>query len=97
MRALPLWFPVLFLALTGCYSDPYRNPDDWSATGAVQKNIAMQAAWPSDLIAGRAAHYSNGVAAAAAVDKALGGAAGTAKGLQTAPVTSGALDISGGG
>lgn len=73
------------LALTGCYGDPYQNPADWAATGAARENIAQQTADKSDLIQGKSDDLSNGVAAAAGVDKALGGAAGTAAGLQTAP------------
>ncbi len=82
------------LGLTGCYLNPYQNPNDWSMPGSPLKNIAAQAAYPSDMIQGKSAPSSNGVAATAAIDKALGGTAGTAAGLQTAPpVTS--MDISG--
>lgn len=76
---------VLCMALSGCYLDPYQNPNDWSMTGASRKNIAAQAAYPSDLIQGQSEPESNGVAASAAIDKALGGPAGTAAGLQTPP------------
>lgn len=80
--------------LTGCYLDPYQNPNDWSSPGSPLKNIAAQVADPSDLIQGKSAPGSNGLAATAAIDKALGGNAGTAAGLQTAPpVTS--IDITG--
>jgi type IV pilus biogenesis protein CpaD/CtpE len=82
------------IALTGCYPDPFQNPSDWSMTGATRKNLAAQAANPSDLIEGRSELNSNGVAASAAIDKALGGAAGTAAGLQTPPSTT-SLDITG--
>jgi type IV pilus biogenesis protein CpaD/CtpE len=90
-------FVLLFssLGLTGCYLDPYQNPNDWSMTGATGKNIAAQAANPSDLISGKSNPYSNGVAASAAVDKALGGAAGTAAGLQTTSGSTPALSIGG--
>jgi hypothetical protein len=40
--------------------------------------------------------YSNGVAASAAVDQALGGAAGTAAGLQKPSANTVSLDITGG-
>jgi hypothetical protein len=93
----PAFFPflVLSLGLTGCYLDPYQNPNDWSMTGASDKNIAAQAANPSDLISGKSNLYSNGVAASAAIDKALGGAAGTAAGLQTPSGSTPALSIGG--
>jgi hypothetical protein len=78
-------FLLLMVGLAGCYADPYANPGDWSMTGATRKNVAIQAATPSQLIAGQPGGSSNGVAASAAIDKALGGAAGTAAGLQTAP------------
>ncbi len=76
---------IFLLGLAGCYADPYQNPYDWAITGAAQKNIAVMAADPSDLISGKSNPASNGAAASAAVDKALGGAAGTAAGLQTPP------------
>ncbi len=73
------------IALGGCYGDPYQNPGDWSANGVARENIAQQAADKSDLLAGQGDGLSSGVAAAAGVNKALGGAAGTAAGLQTVP------------
>jgi hypothetical protein len=76
---------VLLIALAGCYPDPFQNPGSWAMTGAPRKNIAAQSAAPSQLIAGQGDDNSNGVAASAAIDKALGGAAGTAAGLQTPP------------
>ena len=79
---------LFFLMLAGCYLDPYQNPGDWAMTGASRKNIATQAAYPSDLIAGRSGGYANGVAAAAGVDKALGGATSTGVGLLTPPANS---------
>ena len=85
---------VLALALAGCYLNPYQNPNDWSLSGASRRNIAVQTANPSDLIMGRSDPLANGVAASAGVDKALGGAAGTAAGLQTPPVQS-TLSITG--
>lgn len=80
--------PVILLfclMLAGCYLDPYRNPGDWAMTGASGKNLAVQVAYPSDLITGRSGGYANGVAAAAGVDRALGGAASTGAGLLTPP------------
>ncbi len=82
------------IGLTGCYPDPYQNPVDWSLRGATRENIAVQAANPSDLIVGKSAPGSNGVTASAAIDKALGGTAGTASGLQTAPPQT-SIDVSG--
>ncbi len=86
---------VLLLALGGCYADPYKNPNDWSMTGATRENIAVQVADPSDLISGKSSAYANGVAASAGIDKAIGGAAGTGAGLLTAPPQS-SLNITGG-
>jgi hypothetical protein len=85
---------ILMLGLSGCYADPFQNPGNWSMTGAPRKNVAAQAARPSDLIAGQQRKSSNGVAASAAIDKALGGAAGTAAGLQTPPAPT-TLNITG--
>jgi hypothetical protein len=80
---------LLFSAglLSGCAGafDPYQRPGNWAMTGASRENIAQQAAYPSDLLSGRSSPTSSGVAASAGIDKALGGAAGTAAGLQTAP------------
>jgi hypothetical protein len=80
-----LQFLTLMLGLAGCYPDPFQNQGDWSMTGASRKNIAVQAATPSQLINGQQGDGSSGVAASAAIDKALGGPAGTAAGLQTPP------------
>lgn len=85
---------AMTFALAGCYADPFQNPGNWSMTGASRKNIAVQTATPSQLISGQQADGSNGVAASAAIDKALGGPAGTAAGLQTPPTTN-MLNISG--
>jgi hypothetical protein len=76
---------VILTALAGCYADPFQNPGSWAMTGASRKNIAVQSAAPSQLIEGQGDDNSNGVAASAAIDKALGGPAGTAAGLQTPP------------
>ena len=73
------------LVLSGCYADPFNNPADWSATGATRENLAQQTADKSDLIQGKSDPYSSGVPASAAIDKALGGSAGNASGLQTPP------------
>ena len=79
-------FRVTLLTLTGCVGafDPFQRPGTWWATGAANENIAQQVAEPSDLISGHGNPNANGVAATAALDKALGAnGAGTAAGLQT--------------
>jgi hypothetical protein len=79
-------FCVAILTLTGCKGafDPFQRPGDWAATGAANETIAQQVANPADLISGQSESTSNGVAASAAIDKALGAnGAGTATGLQT--------------
>jgi hypothetical protein len=80
------------LSLSGCVGafDPFQRPDDWSATGASNANIALQAANKGDLLQGQSQPGTNGVAAVAGVQKAM--TDGTAKGLQTeeqpeAPIT----------
>ena len=85
MRSLAFFsFCVMLLSLSGCVSDPYQRAGTWSATGASQEDLAQQVADPADLIRGKSEPYSNGVAAAAGVNKALGAnGAGTAAGLQT--------------
>jgi hypothetical protein len=78
--------------LTGCAGafDPYQRPGFWVEEGSANETIAQQAAYPGDLIHGQSDPTSNGVAAMAAVDKAIGpNGADTATGLQTA-VTAGA-------
>lgn len=85
---------LLFFGLTACYGDPYANPNDWSLTGATRKNIAVQAADPSDLISGKSDSYSNGVVASSGIDKAFGGPGGTAAGV-LAPPNPVTLDITG--
>ena len=75
--------------LSGCASpfDPMQRPGNWSETNAANETIAQQAANPADLIAGHGTGTSNGIAASAAIDLALGSnGAGTAKGLQTPAV-----------
>jgi len=76
---------VICLGLTGCYAEPFQNPGDWAPTGAAREDLAMQAANKDDLLAGRSEPGSQGVAAAAGVDAAIGGANGSASGLQKPP------------
>jgi hypothetical protein len=76
---------ILCLGLTGCYPDPFQNPADWQMTGAAREDTAQQVVNKDDLLAGRSEPGSQGVAAAAGVDVAIGGAAGSAAGLQKAP------------
>ena len=77
---------VAFL-LAGCTGalDPYQRPGNWSMTGAARENTAQQVANPSDLYSGQSSPTANGVAASGAIDKALGGSAGTAAGLEATP------------
>jgi len=76
---------VLCLGLTGCYLEPFQNPGSWAPTGASNEDLAMQAANKDDLLTGRSEPGSQGVAAAAGVDVAVGGSGGTAAGLQKPP------------
>ena len=89
---------LAMLGLSGCTGafDPYQRPGNWALTGASNETIAQQAANPADLISGQSSPTSNGIAASAAIDKALGaGGAGTATGLQTpAVITNTATTIS---
>ena len=88
MRISALCLLAIFsLSLTACAGalDPFQRPGNWAMTGASRQNLAVQVATPSDLISGQSSSTSNGVAAAAGIDKALGGAAGTAAGLQAPP------------
>ncbi len=85
MRHLGIAAAVLCLALTGCYAEPFQNPGDWAPTGAAKEDLAMQAADKDDLLAGRSEPGSQGVAATAGVDSAIGGASGSAAGLQKPP------------
>jgi hypothetical protein len=85
-RAAFFAFCAILLTLSGCEGafDPFQRPGNWVATGAANETIAQQVAVPSDLISGRGNPNTNGVAASAALDKALGpGGVGTAAGLQT--------------
>jgi hypothetical protein len=86
MRILPFFLLVLAgLGLSGCYLDPLQNPADWAMNGAPLENTAQMVSDKSELIQGHGDPSSNGVAAAAAVDVAIGGSAGTAAGLQKPP------------
>ncbi len=78
---------LVALLLAGCAGalDPYQRPGNWSMTGAARENTAQQVANPSDLFNGQSAPTSSGVAASGAIDKALGGSAGTAAGLEATP------------
>jgi hypothetical protein len=76
---------LLCLGLTGCYGERFDNPGDWSMTGAAREDAAVQIANKDDLLAGRSQPGSQGVVAAAGVDVAIGGSAGTAAGLQKPP------------
>jgi hypothetical protein len=85
-RAAFFAFCAILLTLTGCEGafDPFQRPGDWAATGAANENLAQQVAMPSDLISGRGNPNGSGVAASAALDKALGpNGTGTEAGLQT--------------
>ena len=88
-RALFFSFCVTLLTLSGCAGafNPFQRVGDWSETGAANETIAQQVANPGDLIEGQSSATSNGVAASAAIDQALGpDGAGTAKGLETPTV-----------
>ncbi|MDE8346894.1 MAG: hypothetical protein POH28_12090 [Acidocella sp.] len=77
---------LLVFTLSGCAGafDPYQRPGNWTNTGAQNVNLAQEVANKADLISGHGDPTSNGVAASAAIDLALGpDGAGTAKGLQT--------------
>lgn len=78
------------IGLAGCVGpldpEPYNRPGTWSMDGSPLENTAAMAANKSDLLQGESDPYSSGVAAAAGVDLALGGAAGNASGLQKPPV-----------
>jgi type IV pilus biogenesis protein CpaD/CtpE len=86
---------LLCLGLTACYLDPYDNPGNWSLTGATRRNIAAQAANPSDLINAKSNPDSDGVAASSAIDKGFAGSGGTAAGVLPPPSPT-TLDVTGG-
>jgi hypothetical protein len=77
---------AMCVSLAGCYPDQFANPAQWSMNGAERENTALMTADKSELFQGHGTPASsNGVAAAAAVDVAIGGAAGSAAGLQKPP------------
>jgi len=77
------------LLLAGCVGpldpDPFQRPGNWVMNAAPLENTASQVSDKSDLLQGKSDSASDGVAAAAGVDEAIGGAAGTAAGLQKVP------------
>ncbi len=77
------------LLLSGCVGpldgDPFQRPGNWAMNAAPRENTAAQVSDKSDLLQGKSDTSSDGIAAAAGVDQAIGGAAGTAAGLQKAP------------
>jgi hypothetical protein len=83
---------ILFLSsllLAGCVGplapDMFQRPGNWTMNAAPLENTAVQVSDKSDLLQGKSDTSSDGVAAAAGVDQAIGGAAGTATGLQKPP------------
>ncbi len=95
-RATLLLLAIAGFGLTGCYPDAFQNPADWSMNGAPRENLAQQVADPSELLQGHGDNMSNGVAAAAGVDTAIGGPTGTAAGLQKPPTASNIFTFSSG-
>jgi len=80
------------LVLTACVGgpldpNPFNRPGQWTMNAAPLENTAQEVDDKSDLIQGKSDSSSNGVAATAAIDQALGEPAGTAAGLQKAPQT----------
>jgi hypothetical protein len=86
--ALPLLLASAVL-LAGCVGplapDAFKRPGNWAMNPAPLENTASQVADKSDLIQGKSDNSSSGVAAAAAVDQAIGGVTGSAAGLQKPP------------
>ncbi len=85
-------FTILFLSvllLAGCVGplapDPFQRPGNWAMNAAPLENTAVQVSDKSDLLQGKSDSSSSGVAAAAGVDQAIGGATGSAAGLQKPP------------
>jgi len=80
---------VSALVLSGCVGpldpDPFHRPGNWSMNAAPLENTATQVSDKSDLLQGKSDPSSDGIAAAAGVDQAIGGAAGSAAGLQKPP------------
>ncbi|WP_298284121.1 hypothetical protein [Acidocella sp.] len=87
-------FCVAVLSLTGCAGmvDPFQRQGTWSATGAVNEDLAQQAANKSDLISGHGDEGSNGIAAVGAVEQADSN--GTASKLETPPALTASVNIS---
>jgi hypothetical protein len=87
---------VTAVALSGCVGalDPLQRPGNWMMTGVSNQNIALQVADKSELISGHGETQSNGVAASAGLDKALGAnGVGTAAGLQTTVTPAAVSDV----
>jgi hypothetical protein len=88
---IPAFLSLLLsaLVLAGCVGpldpNPFARPGNWAMNAAPLQNTAVQVSDKSDLLQGKSENMSNGVAAAAGVDLAIGGAAGTAAGLQKTP------------
>ena len=67
--ALLLGAPLLGM-LAGCdVTEPYQRPGMWTPTGSNAANLAAMVQNPGDLVQGRAAGDSDGVVAAAAVER----------------------------
>jgi hypothetical protein len=64
--------------------------------GAPRENTALMAADPSELLQGHGNTMSNGVAASAAIDQALGTPTQNAAGLEKPPSASNIFSFSGG-
>jgi len=80
---------VSAVLLSGCVGpldpDVFNSPGNWVMNPAPLENTAVQVSDKSDLLQGKSDSSSDGVAAAAGVDQAIGGAAGSAAGLQKPP------------
>jgi hypothetical protein len=58
------------ISLGGCaYMDPFERPGVWQPIGANDLNRELQVARPTDLVLGRGTTDSDGIQAAAAVDR----------------------------
>jgi hypothetical protein len=56
--------------LSGCDAlEPYNRADTWHPTGANEANLAAMAVNPADMVHGRGTTASDGMAAAAAIDR----------------------------
>ncbi len=68
--ALAIGGTVALLAVTGCdATDPLLRSDLWRPSHASRANLTMSAAYPGDLVRGSGASTSDGVLAAAAVER----------------------------